>query len=115
MDPMPKTRDDRDSTHKSPSSALPSVGVRIFAFVCILVAGTTGALIGYGFTDLQCRGDCTIQTGIGAFVGGVVAAVGTAVVVVLTLRAMGEWKTIRAATGERTDDPGPPEQMPRVR
>jgi hypothetical protein len=91
-------------------TALPSVGARVLAFVVIVVAGTCGGFIGYAFIDLQCDGDCTVATGLGALVGAVVFAGGTAVVTVLTLRAMGEWRTIqeRQATEE-------PPQPPRVR
>lgn len=78
------------------SSALPSVGARVLAFAAILVGGTAGGFIGYAFVDLQVSGDASLWAGLGALVGAVVAALGTAVVVVLTLRAMGEWNTIRA-------------------
>src|SRR2546423_1905207 len=78
-----------------PASALPSVPARAIAFVAILVAGLCGALIGYSFVRLQCTGKCTAPTGFGAVAGGGVAAGGVAVVAVLTLRAMGEWKTIQ--------------------
>lgn len=46
--------------------------------------------------DLQVTGDSSVWAGLGALVGAIIAALGTAVVVVLTLRAMGEWNTIRA-------------------
>ena len=78
-----------------PLSALPSPLARGVAFAAIVVAGACGALIGWSFVDLQCTGDCTTAGGIGAIVGGACAAVGVAVVAVLTLRAMGEWKRIR--------------------
>jgi uncharacterized protein (DUF2062 family) len=76
-------------------SALPSPLARAVAFAAILVAGVCGALIGWSFVDLQCDGDCGTPGGIGAVVGGVTAALGVAVVAVLTLRAMGEWKRIK--------------------
>lgn len=79
-----------------PLSALPSPRARALAFAAILVAGACGALIGWSFVTLQCTGNCTTPGGLGAVVGGLIAAVGVAVVVVLTLRAMGEWKTIKA-------------------
>lgn len=78
------------------TSALPSVGARVLAFVAILIGGTAGGFIGYAFVDLQVTGDSSFWAGLGALIGAVVAALGTAVVVVLTLRAMGEWNTIRA-------------------
>ncbi len=77
-----------------PASALPSRQARALAFAAILVAGVCGALIGYSFVSIQCVGACTTPEGIGTVVGGVIAAVGVAVVAVLVLRAMGEWKTI---------------------
>ena len=76
-------------------SALPSPLARAVAFAAILVAGLCGALIGWSFVDLQCEGDCTTPGGIGALIGGVSASIGVAVVAVLTLRAMGEWKRIK--------------------
>ena len=79
-----------------PLSALPSPLARGLAFTAIIVAGLCGALIGWAFVDLQCEGECTTPAGIGAVVGGVGAAVGVAVVAVLTLRAMAEWKRIKA-------------------
>ena len=78
-------------------SALRSSGARALAFISILIGG----LIGYGFVDLQCQGDCSTAAAVGAFVGAIVAAVGTAVIAVLVLRAMGEWRQILA---ERQDD-----------
>jgi hypothetical protein len=78
-----------------PLSALPSVKARALAFAAILVAGLCGALIGYGVVKLQCTADCTTKDGVGAVVGGALAAAGVAVVAVLTLRAMGEWRTIK--------------------
>jgi hypothetical protein len=54
--------------------------------------------------DLQCTGDCSVQKGGGALIGAVGAAVGVAVIAVLTLRAMGEW----AAGGKRDDGPRQP-------
>jgi hypothetical protein len=98
-------------------TALPSVGARLLAFAAIVLAGAAGAFIGYAFVDLQSTGDNTVATGIGALVGALLAAGGTAVVVVLTLRAMGEWRTIQA-TRPPAPDPTPGGAMrkpPRVR
>jgi len=78
-----------------PLSALPSVQARALAFAAIIVAGICGALIGWSFVDLQCHGNCTVPNGTGSVVGAIIAAVGVAVVAVLVLRAMGEWKTIK--------------------
>lgn len=86
----PSTADER------PLSALPSPLARALAFGAILLAGLCGALIGWSFVDLQCEGACTTPGGIGAVVGGLSGAIGVAVVAVLTLRAMSEWKRIKA-------------------
>ena len=72
-------------------TALPSTGARVLAFVAILVGGLCGGLIGYGFTDLQCSGDCTVLAGGAGLLGAVIGAVGVGIVAVLALRAMGEW------------------------
>ena len=73
-------------------SALPSVGARAIAFAAILVAGLSGLLIGKALVDVQCDGDCAVPAGLGAVGGAVFAAGGVAVVAVLVLRAMSEWK-----------------------
>ncbi len=93
----PSGADDRSG----PLSALPSTGARALAFVSIIIGGLCGGLIGYGFVDLQCTGDCGTAAAIGALIGAIVAAAGTAVIAVLVLRAMGEWRQILA---ERQDD-----------
>ena len=84
----------RRSPSERPVSALPSRQARAVAFAAIIVAGVCGALIGYSFVNIQCHGDCTTPEGGGAIIGAIIAAVGVAVVAVLVLRAMGEWKTI---------------------
>ena len=58
-------------------------------------SGAIGGFIGYAFTDLQCHGVCATPDALGGLVGALIGAVGVAVVVVLALRAMGEWKTIQ--------------------
>ncbi len=82
-----------------PPSGAPPLGARLLAFGAIIVAGVCGGLIGFGFVDLQCTGSCSTQKGIGAFAGAVGAAIGVAIIAVLTLRAMGEW----SAGGKRRD------------
>jgi hypothetical protein len=77
-----------------PLSALPSVGVRVAAFAAILLAGLAGALIGYSLVALQCDGDCGLPKGIGLLLGALTAAGGMAIVAVLVMRAMGEWREI---------------------
>jgi hypothetical protein len=89
-------------------SALPSVRARVLAFLAILVAGACGGLIGYGVVDVQCTGNCTTARGWGLLTGAVMGTVGVAVIAVLVLRAMGEWRVIRSReqgddTGEDTD------------
>jgi putative membrane protein len=66
------------------------------AFVAILVGGLCGGLIGYSVTDLQCTSGCGgAKAGLGALIGALLAAGGVAVVAVLVLRAMAEWRTIQ--------------------
>jgi hypothetical protein len=76
-------------------SALPSPAARALAFVSILVGGLCGGLIGWAFVDLQCEGDCGVAAGLTGLAGAVIGAGGVAVVAVLALRAMGEWRTIQ--------------------
>ena len=72
-------------------SAAPSRLARALALGAIIVGGVCGGLIGYAFVDLQCSGDCSTPNGIGLLIGAVSSAVGVAVIVVLALRARGEW------------------------
>jgi hypothetical protein len=76
-------------------SALPSRTARVLAFAAILVAGVCGGLIGYAVVKVQCHGACTTPKGVGAVTGAIIAAGGVAVVAVLVLRAMGEWRRIQ--------------------
>jgi hypothetical protein len=69
-----------------------SRGALIGAFVAVVVAGLSGAAIGYGLVDIGCHGDCSTASGIAALFGGLVAAGGVAIVAVLLLRSMAEWK-----------------------
>lgn len=94
-------------------SQLPSVTARALAFGAIVVAGVCGGLIGYAVTDLSCVDGCGAGPAIGALVGAAIAAIGVAVVAVLALRAMGEWKTIQQRDAARADagdnaTPSPP-------
>ncbi|HWC68282.1 MAG TPA: hypothetical protein VG478_09475 [Acidimicrobiales bacterium] len=75
-------------------SALPSPAARALAFVGILLGGLAGGLIGYAFVDLQCEDGCATWAAVGAWITAVSAAAGTAVIAVLTLRAMGEWRQL---------------------
>jgi hypothetical protein len=68
------------------------------AFVSILIGGVAGGLIGYGLVDVQCDGDCGLPLGLGIFLGSVISAGGTAIVAVLVLRALGEWRELSDRT-----------------
>jgi hypothetical protein len=98
----------RPDSRSRPLSALPSVKARILSFSAILIAGVCGALIGWGAVRVGCRGNCATPEGIGAVVGSAIAATGVAVVAVLVLRAMAEWRTIahdRAIEAASTETP----------
>jgi len=58
-------------------------------------------LIGYALIAIQCEGSCGIQKGLGILFGALISAAGMAIVAVLALRAMGEWREItdREAAG----------------
>jgi hypothetical protein len=91
-------------------TALPPVAARVLAFLAIVVSGLCGAVIGYAVTDLQCGPDerpaaeagadgaaedddgCGVAAGLGAVGGAVLGGGGVAVVAVLVLRAMAEWR-----------------------
>jgi len=77
-----------------PLSAIPPVAARVIAFVAILLGGLAGGLIGFALVDLQCEGDCAVPKGLGLLAGAVMCAGGMAIVGVLALRAMGEWREI---------------------
>ena len=86
---VPQTPNDKRAL-----SALPSPRARVIAFVGVLNAGAAGAAIGYSVIDLQCAGECSVGTGIGLLLGAIVGAIGMAVVSVLVLRAVGEWREL---------------------
>lgn len=88
---MPAMEDPVSRRPPAPTS-LPSTGARLLAFLSIFVAGACGAVIGWAITDLQ--SDSSAAAGVGAVVGAAIAAGGVAVIAVLVLRAMGEWRTI---------------------
>ena len=81
-------------TDKRALSALPSPFARVVAFVGVLLSGTAGAAIGFALVDLQCAGTCSVGTGIGLFSGAIIGALGMAIVSVLVLRAVGEWREL---------------------
>jgi hypothetical protein len=74
------------------ATAGPSLLSRVLTVAAVFGAGALGGLIGWAVADLQCAGDCDVQTGIGTFVGAVLAALGTALICVLAVQAMAEWK-----------------------
>ena len=86
---------DADLPISAGPSALPSRGARVLAFVAIVVAGGSGGLIGYAIVHVQCHKACTTPEGLGALTGAALGAGGVAIVAVLVLRAMGEWRRIR--------------------
>jgi hypothetical protein len=73
-------------------TALPSVRARVVAFAVILVAGLCGGLIGRALVQIQCSGSCSTMSAAGVLAGALTSAGGVAVVAVLVLRAMGEWR-----------------------
>jgi len=66
----------------------------VLAFVSIFVGAAAGGLIGYAFAELGNFGGAAV--GLITFLAVIIGAGGVAVVAVLTLRAFGEWDTIRA-------------------
>lgn len=83
-----------NSTTDALPDAAPPVWARIVAVAAIVIAGGAGGLIGWSAFDLQCSGDCGTSAVIAGVVSAVVFAIGVAVVAVLTLRAMSEWRAI---------------------
>lgn len=81
-------------SEQRPLSAIPPVTARVIAFVVILFGGLAGGLIGYALVDLQSTNASAVVTGFGLLVGAVICAGGMAIVAVLALRAMGEWREI---------------------
>jgi len=113
--PSPRPADPSSPAAAPAPTALPSVTARVLGFVAIVASGAIGAFIGYGFTDLQNHSGSSTTNAIGALIGAVIGAGGVAIVVVLALRAMGEWSSIqRRPTGP--DRPATaPAKRPRVR
>lgn len=71
------------------------------AFVAVCVAGAAGGVIGHAVVDLQCADECTVGRGIGLLAGAWGMALGMAVVAVLVLRALGEWRELGDAERNR--------------
>jgi hypothetical protein len=80
--------------NETPAGQRPPVSFAALAgaFTAVVVGGLSGALIGFGLVNIDCRGECGTPKGIGAVIGGVFGAVGVAVVAVLVLRAFAEWR-----------------------
>ncbi len=76
-------------------TALPSVQARVLAFAGIALGGGCGGLIGWAFVNLQCTGSCDVPKAVGAVSGSLLSSIGVAVIAVLGLRAMGEWKRVQ--------------------
>lgn len=89
-------------TGTDPESQLPSVLARVLAFASILVGGGAGGLIGYAFAELG--GFEGASVGALTVIAALIGAGGVAVVAVLTLRAFGEWETIRRQGSRRGSD-----------
>jgi hypothetical protein len=83
--PLPNDPDDH------PYAA--SRGALLGAFFAVVVAGLSGAAIGYGLVGIGCTGDCGTVSGLGALLGGLLGAGGVAIVAVLLLRSMAEWRS----------------------
>lgn len=83
-----------DAPGSRPLSALPSRAARVLAFASIVLGGGAGGAIGRALVELQCAGDCAVPAGIGLLVGAIGVATGMAVVAVLVLRALGEWREL---------------------
>jgi hypothetical protein len=83
-----------ESSTSNLPDASPPVWARITAVLSIIIAGVCGGLIGWSVVDIQCAGDCSSTAVISGLVFSLVCAIGVAVVAVLTLRAMAEWKAI---------------------
>jgi hypothetical protein len=62
------------------------------AFLAVVVGGLSGAAVGFGLVGIDCTGNCGTAEGVGAIVGGLLGAGGVAIVAVLVLRAMSEWR-----------------------
>jgi hypothetical protein len=77
-----------------PLSAIPPVAARVLAFAVIVLGGLAGAVIGFALVDVQSDGDASVAKGFGLLAGAVICAGGMAIVSVLALRAMGEWREL---------------------
>lgn len=81
-------------------SALPSQLARALAFAAILVGGLLGGLIGYSLARVEYPTGHSTAKALVASIGAIFVAGGTAVLAVLVLRAMGEWKSVDPTVGQ---------------
>jgi len=88
--PVPIRPPQPDTSGEHPYAA--SKGALIGAFVAVVVAGLSGAAIGFGLVDIGCTGNCGTVSGLAALFGALLCAGGVAIVAVLLLRSMAEWK-----------------------
>ena len=90
-----------DPRHR-PLSALPSPLARALGFTAIVVGGLAGGVIGWAFVAIQSDDD--VWRALGGAIGAVAAALGTSVIAVLVLRAMGEWRPDAPSASELMRD-----------
>ena len=76
-------------------SALPPQTARAIAFAMIVIVGVLGATLGYALGNATCTDNCSLKAGSFLLIGAVAGALGSAIMSVLALRAMGEWNEIR--------------------
>ncbi len=88
----------RPATSAAPSaqklSALPSQSARALAFAAILLGGFLGGLIGYSLARVEYPTGHATAKALASSIGAIFVASGTAVLAVLVLRAMGEWRVV---------------------
>ena len=86
-------------------TAAPPPAARFAAFAAIVVAGRVRRAHRLRGDDKSCAGDCQTAAGGVGLLAAVGAAIGVAVVAVLVLRAMGEWRAtpeeVRRAAREK--------------
>lgn len=90
--PQPPAPADGDEWAPAPGRPPVSRAAAFLAFLAVVLGGLSGAAIGFGLVGIECQGDCGTPEGAGALLGGLLGAGGVAVVAVLVLRAMAEWK-----------------------
>jgi hypothetical protein len=89
-DRQPKRAPDRQPK----LSALPSSTARLLAFAAVILGGICGGVIGAAVVGVQCVGRCSTGRSVGGLIGAVTVAGGVAILAVLALRAMGEWRNV---------------------